>query len=333
MTTDPSKIAVVEAGIDRPDGRPVRHSYCLFQDPWWLNIATNGNWDEVVVGGADVLARLPFYEKRRYGFRAITQPHLTPHLGPWFGHLDIGQTKRFSEMYALATELVARLPQNNLFRQNFCPEIINWLPFQWAGFSQQTRYTYRLEDLSDLDGIWAKFREPARRAIRKAKREVEVVVSQDVDLLCAVQERTFAQQTQPMPYRRDALFRIAEGALQSGHARFTFARDDRGNIHAINLIVFDDRAAYYLVGGSDSRFRTSGAASLLMWDAIQFAAGHSAIFDFEGSVFQGIERFFRGFNPTLTPFHRIYRLGRLFGPLRLFRDAIIAMTGQPPRSM
>ncbi len=309
------------------------HSYSLFQEPWWLNLATGGDWNEVTVEDGGVAARLPFQVKRRYGFKALAQPHLTPFLGPWFRPSTAKGASQYSDQYQLAAELIAKLPRFDVFRQNCCPEWTNWLAFHWAGFSQQTRYTYRLCDLSDLDAVWSGFHQSARRAIRSAQKETEIVASDDVDRLCDLHERTYAQRGYPMPYRREVLFRIVDGALRTGHARFVYAQDSKRNIHAINFIVYDERAAYYLVGGSDKRFRESGAATLLMWDAIQFAAQKSAVFDFEGSMVQGIERFFRNFNPQLTPINRIYKAARLFGLARHLRDGLIALRGGAPRPM
>jgi len=312
----------------------MRSSYSLFQDPWWLNLVSGGDWDEVAVESDGVAARLPFYVRRRYGFKALAQPHLTPCLGPWFRTLDGKDTSQHSDQYDLAAELISKLPAFDVFRQNCCPEWGNWLPFHWAGFSQTTHYTYRINDLTDLDAIWAGFPSGTRRLIRKAQKELEIVVSDDVDRLCAMHELTYQQRGQPMPYRRAALFRIVDGALRSGQARFAYAQDEKRNVHAINFVVYDERVAYYLVGGSDRRFGDSAAPTLLMWDAIQFAATRSAIFDFEGSMDRGIEQFFRRkFNPQLTPLNRIYKQKGLFGLARHVRDGMIALSGGAPHQM
>ena len=50
-----------------------------------------------------------------------------------------------------------------------------------------------------------------------------------------------------------------------------------------------------MLGGTDIRFRSSGAQSLVLWKAIQHASTVSSVFDFEGSMVEGIENFFRQF--------------------------------------
>src|SRR5882762_10808904 len=115
-------------------------SYNLFQEPWWLDAVAPGEWDEVVVKrGGQVAARLPFVRKRKFGSVFLTQPRLTPSLGPWLRVSSAKRTNRLAEEKELMQELIAALPHFDLFRQTFAPQVTNWLPFYWQGFSQTTR--------------------------------------------------------------------------------------------------------------------------------------------------------------------------------------------------
>lgn len=172
----------------------VTNSYCLFQDPWWLDLTTEGDWEEArVVNGSEVIARLPYRRIRRYGARILTQPPLTPYLGPWYRPSTAKAGNQFSERRQLTAELVARLPKAELFVQNQWPAIPDSLPFLWEGFSQRTTYTHWLEHLNDLDALWHGFLESTRREIRKAEKRVEVIESTDVDALIDLHQRAFAQ--------------------------------------------------------------------------------------------------------------------------------------------
>ena len=62
------------------------------------------------------------------------------------------------------------------------------------------------------------------------------------------------------------------------------------------------------MGGGDPEFRNSGAASLLIWEGIKFAHNHSEIFDFEGSMIESIERFFRGFGAVPRVYYNVTKL-------------------------
>jgi hypothetical protein len=71
--------------------------------------------------------------------------------------------------------------------------------------------------------------------------------------------------------------------------------------------VWDRHAAYNLLGGADPQLRTSGASSLLMWESIVRARERTDVFDFEGSMLQPVERFFRSFGARQTPYLRVSR--------------------------
>lgn len=295
-----------------------------------MNLTTAGNWDEAVVSNSDVvLARLPYRSVRRYGATILTQPRLTPYAGPWFRPSSAKSSNQFSERRRLTTELLAQLPRFDLFSQNLWPAISDWLPFYWAGYSQSTGYTNWLRDLSDPEVLWANFLNDARAKIVKAQQRVEVVVSNDVERLCDLHEKSFAQQGTGAPRERALLRRVVEGAISQGHGRVTLAVDGASNVHAAAFVVFDERSAHYLISGTDAQHRASGAANLLVWDAIKFAAGKCALFDFEGSMVEGISRFFRAFNPELMPVLHVYRTSRRASFAAALYNLGAALLGRP----
>ena len=57
----------------------------------------------------------------------------------------------------------------------------------------------------------------------------------------------------------------------------------------------------YLMSAQSPSLKVSGAMSLLLARAIEDAAAHDRIFDFEGSMIEGIEGFFRGFGGHPVP--------------------------------
>ena len=59
------------------------------------------------------------------------------------------------------------------------------------------------------------------------------------------------------------------------------------------------------MGGGNPTLRNSGATSLCMWEAIKLASTVTKVFDFEGSMIEPIERFFRGFGAMQKPYFAI----------------------------
>jgi hypothetical protein len=81
-------------------------------------------------------------------------------------------------------------------------------------------------------------------------------------------------------------------------------------VHAVAYAVWDDKAAYYVLGGGEPDLRNSGATSLLVWELIMRAREVTDVFDFEGSMMEPLERFFRAFGGRQTPYLHVFRATR-----------------------
>jgi lipid II:glycine glycyltransferase (peptidoglycan interpeptide bridge formation enzyme) len=287
---------------------PSRLTHCLFQEDWWLEAVAPGAWRTIVIGsGNDVQARLPFVLTKNPLFASIRQPFLTQTLGPWYRPTGGKTPHALGREHQLAQELVSLLPRHDFFSMNFHHAIENWLPYTWMKFEAVPKVTYVLEKLGTEQELWDGLKDNIRREIKKAETRVEVVRSDDVDLLVEMNRRTFFRQSLDIPYSPAVMRRVDAACAARDARRMYFARDEQQRIHAAIYIAFDDRAAYYLVGGADPVLRTSGAMSLLMWNAILDAAKTSATFNFEGSVIPGIERFLRAFGGEQKTYMNVRR--------------------------
>ena len=88
------------------------------------------------------------------------------------------------------------------------------------------------------------------------------------------------------------------------------ARDERGAIHAAVYLVWDGKTTYYLAGGADPELRTSGAHSLLIWEALLRSRTRSVEFDMTGSMVESIERFFRAFGGQQRVYFSLNKMSR-----------------------
>ena len=67
--------------------------------------------------------------------------------------------------------------------------------------------------------------------------------------------------------------------------------------------------------------------SLALWEAIQFSSQVSRRFDFEGSMIESIERFFRAFGAREVPYFYVSRCSRRMRVLLSARDMAKALVG------
>lgn len=227
----------------------------------------------------------------------------------------------------LLAALAERIPANVYYQQNWCVGATNWLPFHWKGYSQSTRYTYRL-DLTVGEGeIWSGMAQKNRNTIRKARDRFGVSVerTEDLEALLGLNKAVFSRQGLPLPYSRELVEKIFNAAQIRGEASIWIARERNGAPSAGALIVNDGTSAYYLLGGADPELRSSGSQSLLLWSAIANEVGSLSAFDFEGSMIQEIETSFRSFGSIQVPYFavsgaRSKMINRLVGLQRIVRS-------------
>ena len=277
----------------------------IFSRAWWLDAVAGETWDVCLVeNGEEILASMPYIKKKRYGFTLLSHPPLTQNLGPWLKSSQTKYSKMLSQHKDWMQALIDQLPKYDHYNQNWHYSQTNWLPFYWRGFEQTTRYTYVIDDLSDLDNIWCGLNENIRREIRKAKKRAGIVVSSELPIedFVDLNELTFSRQDMSMPYSKAFVMGLIKQAEKHNCCKWFIGQDAESRNHAGVLIIWDQESAYYLLGGGNPDLRNSGATSLCMWEAIKFASTVTKRFDFEGSMIESVERFFRAFGAVQKPF-------------------------------
>jgi len=282
----------------------------IFARDWWLDAVTGpDNWDAAIVHKNNApVAALPFTVKKLIFWQIYKMPELTPWLQLWIDYPD-GQkySSRLGYEKEMIGQLIEKLPSFHRFRQKYSYELTNWLAFYWHDFQQTTRYSYVLSDLSDLNEIFKGFRENIRREIRKAQKHVKIIESNDINSFFHLNQLTFYRQKARISYSKELVKKVDAACVQKDCRKILLAKDDENRIHAGIYLVWDHKSVYYLMGGSDPSLRNSGANSLLMWHGIKMASSLGKAFDFEGSMMEPIERFFRSFGAVQTPYFEIMK--------------------------
>ena len=284
----------------------------VFSKDWWLDaVCGEKNWDVIIVKkNADIVATMPYYFKRGRLSTTIGMPQLTQTLGPWMIIFKTKYADILSEQKKLMTEIIDRLPPFDFFSQNFHYSITNWLPFYWKGFSQTTRYTYVIDDLSNLEEVWQNFSYSKQKNIKKAEKNVTVKYNLPAKEFYQNHQMSLAKQGEKISYSYELFERIYKAGYAHEAAKTIYAIDDNGNIHAALFVIWDTQSAYDLISTIDPDFRNSGAASLLVREIIDYVSTKTKKFDFEGSMIEGVENSFRQFGTIQKPYFSVYKDSR-----------------------
>lgn len=282
----------------------------IFFKDWWLDtVCGENNWIGLTIKSENITKAiwpLPF---AKYSFNRLyySMPRFTPTLGIFFNYPEgMKYCSKLAFEKEVVTELLSKLVKFDSFEQTFLPEFTNWLPFYWNDFQQTTKYTYRINDLKNIDKIFSDFQENIRREIRKAQKQgILVEEINDISLFYSVVEKTYKRQNLKINFPIEIIKKIDVNCNLYNCRKILAAKDLNGKIHCVIYLVWDKNTMYYLIGGGDPNLRNSGATSLLLFESIKFAATKVNCFDFEGSIIEPIEKFFRAFGAIQTPLFTI----------------------------
>ena len=300
---EPSELAAYDRLVDEsPQG-------ILFCHSWWLDAVAPGRYQILTVerGGA-IKAALPIVFRDWAAGLQIGMPKLTQKLGILFAPSEAKYAERLSDEHELVGQLIEKLPVGCSFDQHFHENFTNWLPFYWEGFSQSMRYTYLIDNLSDVDAIWENFRKGARRHVRKATNDgVRVRETDDIELLYDIHRKTFERLGIRRSFSLEFLARIDAAASKNAGRKVFVAEDPAGRTHACQYLLYDKRCAICLFNGTDPALRSSGAQTLLEWEMIKSMSTVVRSFDFAGSMIRGVEAHLRDLGARQAPYFRIWR--------------------------
>jgi hypothetical protein len=330
-------------------------SVSVFLHPFWLDVVCNkGPWDVCISrdNAGNIDGVLVYYTVKLKGvIKAIAMPELTPNAGIWLrlSRHKVNGIKRhsvYTSTKKIVETLVTQLPDVPIYCQHFHYSLVDWQPFFWKNYRQTTHYSYVLDNLGDLAAIYGDLKGSVRTDLKKAKRLVTVENLSDTqpeDLIefYDVVNLSFRKQGMKPLYtletlqqldtilgkkhaRRLFLARDNEGVLKIENSDFTDNEptfsNQKGALHGGVYIIIWNGTAHYIAGGSHPEKRQSGAMSLLIWRAIEWAAEQGChTFDFEGSMIPQVETLFRAFGGKQKPFFRITKTkNRLFDLMTMF---------------
>jgi len=279
----------------------------FLQYQWFDALYDDSEWDvSLVKKGDNVVGILPYVVANKKSFKIITPQFLSPYQGV---RIIYPEGQKYSSKVGFEKEvingLIDQLPKVDSFKQNFLPGFTNWMPFNWKGYEQTTRYTYIINDLSDTNKVFAGFKENIRREIRKAEKTLTIEKTEDIDLMFQMKEKVYKSNNDIYPIPLSKLKAVYTFCKLNNCGELLIAKDVDNNIHSVLLYVWDNESAYYLHGVTDKTYKTSGSMSLLLWEAIKRSSIKTKAFNFEGSMVESIERYFRGFGGEQVPYFQI----------------------------
>lgn len=279
----------------------------IYHEEWWLNAATNGNFDEILIESEGrTVGRLPFVIVRIRGRRTMCQmPNLTHCLGPGIDDGRGAECNRAIKRNLITRKMIEKLPKTTGFYQKFHSGIKDVITFQNSGFNTSVEFTYEIAPRAKSE-LWSGLRDKTRNAIRRASEQLEVTSEVSPEEFVRFYNLNLSRGGAISTYDYGKSIKICEEALCRRRGRLLAVRRADGTLSAAIFYIWDDRSAYYFMS-TRSHDAHNGAISYLIWEAIQDASSRGLIFDFDGLGTKGSNLFYLGFGGCIAPRYTVHR--------------------------
>ena len=287
-----------------------REDYPVFLEPWWLDATCRAkNWHPGILETPNGRAFGVLTGRLGAGREILIQPPFTQLSGIWFfpsAEDPIDHRPSHRERF-VGEAAAAEMEQWKRVDLRFPPEVVDWLPWYWRGYSQQTRYSYRIACCESAENQWKYLRTSHRRNILRGTREgVEVRETCNVEKFLVKFAETFQRKEKKLPIARPDLHRLVEEGVRRKKALVLEAV--RGFETEGCILLVGNRQSWYYLGGGVTRWgRGNGVSTLLLWEAYLRLKESTKWFDFEGSMIPSVEWFFRGFGAQMTAYSRVWK--------------------------
>ena len=297
---------------DGPQGADIP----LFAQAWWLDTACpeawtvltvpdTPDWTAVDAGHAAPLAAMPIHTP--YG-DTVRNALFTQHTAIWLS--PDNQTKE----HKILTDLATALSRYRYVYLQFPTQQRQTWPYSWRNLDLRLRYSSRMENLRAWRGtggteavetaLRAGMGRDSRRRLHLAETYGITVKPCSASDFCRLYRQTFAARGRRIADTETAcLTQLIEAACQRRQGLLWGGYSPDGALLSAAFVAWQGDTAYYVAGGSLRRKPPHAhAQTLVLFKAIAHCAGFCDIFDFEGSMVEGIAQFFQGFGATPHPY-------------------------------
>jgi hypothetical protein len=267
----------------------------IFLQDWWMDVVSD-NWGVAIARNGDSVSGVwPYNLEQKIGVSLFRTPKLTPYQGPYvFYPKDLKASNKDGYENETIAELLKQLPEVKVWNIATLPGIKQAGLFKNAGLDISTRQTFLVDVTQDETVLLSNMKESLRRNIKAA----EFAIVNDTSLLPLLydyQKQTLGKKDVAQAYSLNDMQHLMDAVLKQGSVALWALKEDN-EITAMVWNVWDAEHSYYFMGAQKQGNDNYRAMPALLWHCIKEAKKRgNKIFDLEGSMDPGVEKFFRSF--------------------------------------
>lgn len=277
----------------------------VFSAEWFLQLKDVKDFI-VCYQNNEIVSIMPLFRNKQKR-RVLNQSTMyIPYGGPVILKIPKEQRNKIRFLRELCEEYIKVLKEN--FEEisfSSDPFITDIMPFIRAGFMPEVRYTYKL-DITKPEELLNNYGHDRRKEIRNAiKNNVEFIIDKDLELT-EIEKFVSWEQKYGFPSSCDEVKEILKNAILNDNGMCFVARKD-GHILGSVGMLWRKETAYIMYSYFDKNFDL-GAISFLYHNIFKFLNMNKniKIIDFEGSVYESVEKWNISFNAYQDRFYNLH---------------------------
>ncbi len=253
----------------------------VFHQDWWAEAACPGQWSKITCHRDNLkVAEFTYSVRKRFGFTEIGHPFLARTMEPRIWLPPAKSITQLTNLVSIITEIRDQLPPHDLFWYNLPPGNLLELPYELAGYTIESSYTFR--SLPDEQQAWDGMDAKTRNRIRTAQRLMHIEEHADIERFISLSKRFVSARSWRNGMDTETIRRVFEACNSRGLAQIVTAVNEKGEDLAAAILLGDDRHVYFWMSARDPSTSLGSAVSLVIWHAIQWSISRNLVFDMDG---------------------------------------------------
>ena len=254
----------------------------IFDQEWWCDAATNGNWYKVEYDDGKLLkASFVLTTYKDNGLKIVGMPAQARVMQRIIEFRPIDTKHQLSASIKALSAFGEQLPKFDQFRYTLSSESEIDLALCLAGYELGTSFTFR-STVCTNDDLWRKMDKRVRKNIRAGAKRMEVEINRDIERYIRLSRNFIGARSFKDINDYDAMRRIWEACGQRNQALIASCVGKDGKDIAGAFILRDEAHLYHWMGCRDLDSSDYTANSLLTWRCIELAQTKKLIFDMDG---------------------------------------------------
>lgn len=292
----------------------------VFQNPFWLSALSGGKFDSYLCWyrGEELIGLFNVIRTSKMRVNGLHIPPFTHTFAPIIANCLSNKV-----YYKVIDDLLLLLSKENVVDLKMSIRHTNILPYRWNGYQCNVLANYVIEN--DFDAYMGQLNKNKKREYNKL---VSLIDSGELEILNEVDEKDFLSlftKTSERSGFKANLTALSEllRNRENFPSKLLAVRSKKYGLISIGFFPYDDKTVYNVINASlrvdDAILKTVNL--ILLIEGIKFALDSDRVFDFEGSMLQGVSSFYELMGGEQVPVYRISKSKSLvFSALRAIKQ-------------